>query len=99
VKYKKYPAYKDSGVEWLGKVPAHWATLPIKHIASSNDDVLTEETADDFEIEYVEISGVDEVKGIFSTDAHQFKNAPSRARRRVRDGDVIISTVRTRLWQ
>jgi len=21
---KPYPAYKDSGVEWLGKVPAHW---------------------------------------------------------------------------
>ena len=22
---KPYPAYKDSGVEWLGTVPAHWA--------------------------------------------------------------------------
>lgn len=22
--YKPYPAYKDSGVEWLGKVPEHW---------------------------------------------------------------------------
>ena len=20
----KYPAYKDSGVQWLGEVPAHW---------------------------------------------------------------------------
>ncbi|MBN8777929.1 hypothetical protein [Thiobacillus sp.] len=24
MKYKPYPVYKDSGVEWLGKVPAHW---------------------------------------------------------------------------
>ncbi|MBX6362114.1 MAG: restriction endonuclease subunit S [Acidobacterium ailaaui] len=24
----KYPAYKDSGVEWLGQVPAHWEVLP-----------------------------------------------------------------------
>ena len=23
-KYKTYPAYRPSGVEWLGKVPAHW---------------------------------------------------------------------------
>ena len=23
-----YPAYKDSGVEWLGKVPEHWDVLP-----------------------------------------------------------------------
>ena len=21
---KPYPAYKPSGVEWLGEVPAHW---------------------------------------------------------------------------
>lgn len=23
-KYQTYPAYKDSGVEWLGEVPEHW---------------------------------------------------------------------------
>ncbi|MBW9354511.1 restriction endonuclease subunit S [Citrobacter sp. EC_71] len=23
-KYKTYPEYKDSGVEWLGEIPAHW---------------------------------------------------------------------------
>ena len=22
--YRPYPAYKDSGVEWLGEIPAHW---------------------------------------------------------------------------
>jgi len=26
--FEKYPAYKDSGVEWLGKVPAHWDVKP-----------------------------------------------------------------------
>ncbi len=25
---KPYPAYKDSGVPWLGHVPAHWEVLP-----------------------------------------------------------------------
>jgi len=25
---KPYPEYKDSGLPWLGKVPAHWATGP-----------------------------------------------------------------------
>ena len=24
-KYQPYPDYKDSGVEWLGIVPEHWA--------------------------------------------------------------------------
>jgi len=25
-----YPAYKDSGVPWLGKVPEHWEVMPVK---------------------------------------------------------------------
>ncbi len=35
-KYKAYPEYKDSGVEWLGKIPNHWTTLAIKHVAQLN---------------------------------------------------------------
>ncbi len=27
-----YLAYKDSGVEWLGQVPAHWEVVPLKRI-------------------------------------------------------------------
>lgn len=30
---KPYPAYKDSGVEWLGQVPAHWEVVPLKRLA------------------------------------------------------------------
>ncbi len=26
---RPYPAYKDSGVEWLGEVPAHWEMVPL----------------------------------------------------------------------
>ncbi|EHM09448.1 restriction endonuclease S subunit [Thermanaerovibrio velox DSM 12556] len=28
-----YPAYKDSGVPWLGKVPEHWEVVPLKRLA------------------------------------------------------------------
>ena len=31
--FPRYPEYKNSGVEWLGEVPAHWATLKLKHLA------------------------------------------------------------------
>lgn len=27
--FQKYPAYKDSGVEWLGKIPTNWDVLPL----------------------------------------------------------------------
>jgi len=31
-----YPAYKDSGVEWLGQVPEHWRVRRLKRIARLN---------------------------------------------------------------
>lgn len=33
-KYKTYPEYKDSGVEWLGEVPNHWKTVSISRLFS-----------------------------------------------------------------
>ncbi len=31
--HKPYPAYKDSGVEWLGEVPGHWDIRAVKTLA------------------------------------------------------------------
>ena len=28
---KRYPEYKESGVEWIGKIPKHWKILPFMH--------------------------------------------------------------------
>lgn len=30
----RYPEYKDSGVEWLGEVPAHWRVKRLKNLAT-----------------------------------------------------------------
>ena len=32
--YKPYPAYRDSGVKWIGQVPEHWEIARIKRHAS-----------------------------------------------------------------
>lgn len=32
--YKPYPAYKDSGVEWICKVPEHWTVCRLKHLGT-----------------------------------------------------------------
>lgn len=88
---------KGSGVEWLGEVPAHWDVLRLKYLSSINDEVLNEKTDPRFELIYVDIGGVDQYQGIVASEELVFETAPSRARRIVRDGDVIISTVRTYL--
>jgi type I restriction enzyme S subunit len=92
-----YPAYKDSGVAWLGEVPAHWGVDRLLDVASYNDEVLADGTPADFEIDYVEISGVSAGCKDLATTTVTFREAPSRARRVVRDGDILISTVRTYL--
>ena len=33
--FKKYDAYKDSGVEWIGDIPSHWEIKKLKHIGNS----------------------------------------------------------------
>ena len=37
-----YPAYKPSGVEWLGEVPAHWEVIRLKFVAAELVDCLHE---------------------------------------------------------
>ncbi|MEA3238385.1 MAG: restriction endonuclease subunit S, partial [Candidatus Bipolaricaulota bacterium] len=29
--FKAYPNYKDSGIEWLGQIPAHWESRRLKY--------------------------------------------------------------------
>ena len=29
---KSYPAYKDSGIEWIGEIPEHWSVCKLKRI-------------------------------------------------------------------
>jgi len=96
-KYEKYTEYKDSGIEWLGEIPSHWDSKPLKYLCTYNDEVLPETTAKDAEIQYIDIGSVSAVDGISKIETMTFKDAPSRARRIVRDGDVIVSTVRTYL--
>ena len=41
-KYKAYPEYKDSGVEWLGKIPEHWKTGTLRwHIDIASGEGLS----------------------------------------------------------
>lgn len=88
---------KDSGIEWIGDIPADWEMIPIKYLASYNDETLAENTAPDFEFDYIEIGSVEYGKGITAKEHMKFSQAPSRARRIVRANDIIVSTVRTYL--
>lgn len=71
--------------------------MRLKFAATINDEALPENVDPDFEIAYIDIGNVDSSGTIHEIVDYRFEAAPSRARRIVRDGDVIISTVRTYL--
>jgi len=37
VSFPRYEEYKNSGISWLGNVPAHWEIFPLKAVASGDD--------------------------------------------------------------
>ena len=48
MRWKSYPNYKESGVQWLGAVPEHWNVKKLRYIAflRSGDSVKSEEIED-----------------------------------------------------
>ncbi len=74
-----------------------WPVRRLKYVSTINDDVFAEDTDPDHEILYIDIGNVDSNGNIHDIATYKFETAPSRARRKVINGDVIISTVRTYL--
>ena len=47
-RYRPYPAYKDSGVEWLGEIPDHWEVKRLKQVCTFGygDSLATDSRTD-----------------------------------------------------
>ena len=94
---KRYPAYKDSGIVWIGEIPEHWEVKPLKYTVKINQNSLPENTHEDYEIQYIDIGNVNQDGLVNHPKVMSFSISPSRARRVVKKGDTIVSTVRTYL--
>ena len=94
---KPYPVYVAHGVDGMGYVPAHWHLQKIKNWLSVNQETLSEDTDPDYAFNYVDIGAVSTGKLETPPERLRFEDSPSRARRVVRTGDTIMSTVRTYL--
>lgn len=93
----KNAVMENSGVEWIGEVPANWKIKRIKEISDINKKTLDEKTPSFYEFDYVDIGSVTYgIKG-YAKERMIFEGSPSRARRIVKKDDTIISTVRTYL--
>ena len=70
------------------------AWVRLGDIAEINPQSLGEATPPNFEFEYIDLGSVDEGRIALPLQRTRFECAPSRARRLVRRGDVLIATVR-----
>lgn len=80
-----------------GQLPLGWQTKPLKHAVQLNPEVLPDTTPADEVLHYVDIAALEGGSTDLTPKALVFAEAPSRARRVLRDGDTILSTVRTYL--
>jgi len=87
----------DSGDSWLGEVPESWVVKPLKRWVAINARDLPESTGPGFAFRYLDIGSVGTGYLVEQPEIMRFAQAPSRARRILRNGDTIISTVRTYL--
>jgi len=88
---------KDSGIDWLGKIPKNWKTNRLKNVTYINQEVITEKTSPDYELKYIDIGNVTSNGEFLELQEMTFSEAPSRARRKPKHNSIILSTVRTYL--
>lgn len=88
---------EDRIVPWQDSLPKECAAVPLKYLVRINPAVLREDTPLDYEIRYIDISSVSSHGEVTDVTVMPFRDAPSRARRIVKMGDTIVSTVRTYL--
>ena len=92
---KHIPAgYKPS---LLGPIPEDWEVRRLGEVCDIDKESLSNKTDPNYEFDYISLSDVDSDCFETTTSKQKFRTAPSRARRIVKQGDVIISTVRPNL--
>ena len=64
-KYKPYPVYKPSGVEWLREVPSHWKVRRLKYVAALNPRASeVRKLAPETDVSFVPMESVGEYGGL-----------------------------------
>jgi type I restriction enzyme S subunit len=86
--------YKASAI---GLIPIDWDLMHFEQVADIDNLTLKSSTEKGYRFNYISLSDVDSDEFKIETKLQIFETAPSRARRIVSKGDVLMSTVRPNL--
>ncbi|MEL4426624.1 restriction endonuclease subunit S [Shewanella indica] len=78
-------------------VPEGWSYNPLSLLADVDKDSLKTSTDPDYRFRYIDIASVSTGQVKLPSEYIKFSDAPSRARRKLQQGDVLMSTVRPNL--
>ena len=72
MRFPEYPKYKDSGVDWLGAVPAHWDVVALKRIVSlkSGDSITADHIEETGQYPVIGGNGLRGYATSFTHDGH-----------------------------
>ena len=90
-------ATKHTKAFYNTEIPSDWDVKHFEDVADIDRDSLNGSTPKDYEFDYISLSDVDSDDFKIETTRQVFAAAPSRARRIVKQGDILMSTVRPNL--
>jgi type I restriction enzyme S subunit len=94
--FPRYPAYKDSGVEWLGEVPEHWNRTALKFLADyQNGYPFKPDERGETGLPIIRISQ------LTGDDEPAYYSGTLDERVKVRNGDLLFSwsaTIDSYIW-
>lgn len=88
---------KNTQTFYKTEIPSDWEVKHFEDIAAIDKESLKGNTPKDYEFDYISLSDVDSEDFKIETTKQVFVSAPSRARRIVKQGDIVMSTVRPNL--
>ncbi|MDN7137890.1 restriction endonuclease subunit S [Pseudidiomarina sp. 1ASP75-14] len=92
---------KDSGVEWLGQIPEHWETTPIKHVTKTfeqgwSPQCFNEPVSNESELGVLKVGCVKQGRFDYSENKRLPPELKFKSELAVKAGDLLISRANTR---
>ena len=92
-KYKPYPAYKPSGIGWLGVIPKHWEIKRLKYVADLNPKASEGRKLDSTtEVSFVPMESVGEYGGLDLSLTKELADVGD-GYTYFADGDVLVAKI------
>ena len=92
-RFRPYPEYRDSGVDWLGEIPAHWEARRLRFVVETS--ITKKEVRDldpEIKVTFVPMEAVREYGGI-DLNSTKALSEVAEGYTYFRNGDVIVAKI------